>query len=149
MIARRTFNTVLLATFVGVFAAVPVHAQTQEEGGPTARTEQAPDRDRQPVTVRVRNDSWSDMRIYVMDAATQSRPRRLGTVTALTTRSFEVPDHLGAGQGTLVLVAVAVGSRERQFTRGLQTWPGSRVDWNIAASLGLSFATVYHVKVSP
>ncbi len=96
----------------------------------------------EPVTVRVTNDNWLDMRIYVVETATGRRRWRLGDVTALSTARFEIPDHLGAELGNLVLVAEAIGSRERQFTHHLQTWPGALVDWTIGAALGLSYATV-------
>ena len=140
---RRTLYTALLALFVGGSAVVPLQAQTQEEGVPAAQNEPAPDRSGELVTVRVTNNSFSDMRIYVVETATQRRRWRLGNVTALSTAQFEIPDHLGAELGHLVLVAVALGSRQRQFTDRLPTWPGSLVDWRIRNALGLSFATVY------
>ena len=133
---RRTLYTALLALFVGSSAAVPIQAQqTGEEDVPAAQNE--------PVTVRVTNDSWSDMRIYVVETATRRTPWRIGTVTALSRARFELPDHLRAELTHLVLVAVAIGSRQRQFTDRLQTRPGALVDWRINAQLGLSFATVY------
>ena len=140
---RRMLYTALLALFVGGSAAVPIQAQTPEQGVPAAQNEQAPDHVGQPVTVRVTNNNWLDMRIYVVETATQRVRWRLGTVTALSTARFEIPDHLGAELGDLVLVAVAFGSRQRQFTDRLQTWPGAVVDWNINPALSQSFATVY------
>ncbi len=140
---RHTFYAALLAFFVGGSAAVPLQAQTQEEGKAAVENEEARDGFGEPVTVRVTNDNWLDMRIYVVETATQRLRWRLGTVTALSTARFELPDHLGAELGTLVLVAEAIGSRERRFTHRLQTWPGAFVDWNIANVLSLSFATVY------
>ena len=131
----RTLYTTLLALFVGGSAAVPLQAQTPEEDVPAAQNE--------PVTVRVTNDSWSDMRIYVVETATQRTPWRIGTVTAVSRARFELPDHLRAELSHLVLVAVAIGSRQRQFTDRLQTWPGALVHWNINNQSGLSFATVH------
>ena len=131
---RRALYTALLALFVGSSAAVPIQAQqTGEEDVPAAQNE--------PVTVRVTNDSWSDMRIYVMETATQRTPWRIGTVTAVSRARFELPHHLRADH--LVLVAVAIGSRQRQFTDLLQTWPGALVHWNINNQPGLSFASVH------
>ncbi len=141
---RHAFYAVLIALLVaGSATMVPLQAQTQEEGKPAAQNERAPDRFGEPVTVRVTNDNWMDMRIYVVETATHRSRWRLGTVTALSKARFQLPDHLGAELGHLVLVAVAIGSRERQFTDRLLTWPGALVDWNINAALGLSFATVY------
>jgi len=95
------------------------------------------------VTVRVSNNSWLNMRIYVVETVTRRSRWRLGTVTALSKARFELPEHLGAELGHLVLVAVPIGSRQRKFTDGLQTWPGALVDRHINAQLGLSFASVY------
>ncbi len=55
IMTRLTLYTALLALFVGGSVAVPLQAQTREEYVPAAQNE--------PVTVRVTNDSWSDMRI--------------------------------------------------------------------------------------
>ncbi len=142
MMTRHMFYAALLALFVGSSAVVPLQAQTQEEGKPAVENEVAPDGFGEPVTVQVTNDNWLDMRIYVVETATQRLRWRLGTVTALSKARFELPDHLGAGLGDLVLVAVALGSRQQQFTPRLLTGPGSLVHWNIRNALGLSFATV-------
>ncbi len=139
---RHTFYAGLLALFVAGSAMVPLQAQTQEEAKPAAQNERAPDGFGEPVTVRVTNDNWLDMRIYVVETATQRLRWRLGNVTALSTASFEIPDHLGAELGGLVLVAVAMGSGQQQFTDHLATGPGALVDWNIRNALGLSFASV-------
>ncbi len=140
---KRTLYTALVALFLGGSAAVPLQAQTLEERVPVAHNERAPDRAGEPVTVRVTNNNGLDMRIYVVETTTQRRRWPLGNVTGLSTARFELPDHLGAEQGTLVLVAEAIGSRERRFTHRLQTWPGARVTWTIEARLSLSFATVF------
>ena len=132
---KRMLYSALLALFVGGSVAVPLKAETQEEGAPAAQNE--------PVTVRVTNNSWSDMRIYVVETATVRSPWRIGTVTALSRARFEIPDHLRAELGHLVLVAVALGSRQRQFTDRLQTRPGALVHWNINNQSGLSFASVH------
>ncbi len=105
--------------------------------------EPAPDRAGESVTVRVRNYNWLDMRIYVVETATQRTPWRVGTVTALSRARFKLPDHLRAELSHLALVAVALGSRQQQFTDRLQTWPGALVDWNISNQPGLSFASVH------
>ncbi len=138
----HTLYTALLALFVGGSAAVPLQAQTQKEGAVVTQKEQAADRAAEPVTVLVTNDNWLDIRIYVVETLTSPR-WPLGNVTGLTTASFEIPDHLDADLGNLVLVAEAIGSRQRLFTDRLHTWPGALVDWNIAATLNLSFASVF------
>ncbi len=139
---RRTLYTALVALFIGGWAAVPLQAQTSEGGVPAAQDEPAPERSGELVTVRVSNNSRLNMRIYLVETVTRRSRWRLGTVTALSKARFELPEHLGAELGHLVLVAVPIGSRQRQFTDRLQTWPGALVDWNIRNALGLSFASV-------
>ena len=137
---KRTMHTALLALLVGGSAVAPLEGQIQEEGAPAVQNEDAPDRAGELVTVYVTNDSFSDMRIYVVETAFSRRSWRLGYVTGLSRARFEIPDFLGAEQGNLVLVAVALGSRERQSTGNLLTWPGALVDWRIASTRGQSFA---------
>ena len=140
---KLTLYTALLALFVGSSAAVPIQAQqTGEEDVPAAQNEPVSDRSGELVTVRVSNNSWLNMRIYVVETVTRRNRWRLGTVTALSKARFELPEHLGAELGHLVLVAVPIGSRQRQFTDRLLTWPGSFVNWNINPTLSLSFASV-------
>lgn len=138
---KRTIYAALLALLVGGSAAVPLQGQTQEGGAPAAQTRITPDPADKLVTVYVTNDSYSDMRIYVVETALSRRRWRIGNVTALSKARFELPDHLGAELGNLVLVAVALGSREGQSTGTLLTWPGASVDWHIASRRGLSFAS--------
>ncbi len=140
---KHTFHAALLALFVAGSAGVPLQAQTQEEGKPAVENEWAADRLDEPVTVRVTNDNWLNMRIYVVETATNRNRWRVGDVTGLTTASFELPDHLGAELGSLILVAVPIASRQRQFTERLLTWPGAFVDWNLKPVLSQSFAAVY------
>ena len=142
MMTRRTLYTALLALFVGGSAGVPLYAQTREEGKPAIQSEPAPDGVGRTVTVRVTNDNWSNMRIYVVETATQRLRWRIGTVTALSKASFELPDHLGGELDGLVLLAVPVGSRQQQLTPRLHTWPGAVVDWRISTSPNFSFASV-------
>ena len=137
---KRTIYTALLALLIGGSAAVPLEGQTQEKGAPAVQNEDAPDRAGELVTVYVTNDSFSDMRIYVVETALSRRSWRLGYVTGLSKARIEIPDHLGAELGNLVLVAVALGSRELQSTGNLLTWPGALVDWRIAPTRSHSFA---------
>ncbi len=140
---KRTIYTALLALLVGGSAAVPLEGQTQEKGDPAVQNEDAPDRAGELVTVYVTNDSFSDMRIYVVETALARHSRRLGYVSGLSKASFVIPDYMGAELGSLVLVAVALGSRERQSTGTLLTWPGASVDWRIRSRRGLSYALTY------
>ena len=143
---KRTIYMALLALLVGGSAAVPLEGQAQKEGAPAVQNEDAPDRAGELVTVYVTNDSFSCMRIYVVETALGRRLWRLGYVTGLSKARFEIPDHMGAELGSLVLFAVALGSGQAQSTGNLPTWPGALVDWRIASTRALSFAWTHGVN---
>ncbi len=139
---KRTLHIALFALFVGGLAGLPLQAQTQREDVPVGQNERAPDRVGEPVTVRVTNNNWLDMRIYVVETTLGRRRWHLGYVTSLSTARLEIPNHVGADLGSVILVAEAIGSRQRLFTDRLLTWPGALVAWSIEGRLHLSFATV-------
>ena len=139
---KHSAYTALLALFVFGSAAVSLQAQTQKEDVPVAQSEQGFSRHGAPVQVYVTNDNWLDLRIYVVETTTAGARWPLGTVTGKSTAGFDIPDHLGADLGNLVLVAESIGSRPQLRTEPLQTWPGAFVDWSIGAHLGLSFIAI-------
>ncbi len=139
---RHPLYAAFLALFAAGSTAVPLHAQTQKEDVHVAQSEQGFYRHGAPVKVYVTNNNWLDLRIYVVETTTAGARWPLGRVTGKSTAGFEIPDHLGADLGNLVLVAESIGSRPQQRTERLQTWPGALVDWSIGAHLGLSFVTI-------
>ena len=139
---KHTLYTALIALFVAASAAVPLQAQTQKEDVRVAQSEQGFYRYGAPVKVYVTNNNWLDLRIYVVETTSERRRWPLGRVIGKSTAGFEIPDHLGADLGNLVLVAESIGSRPQLRTERLQTWPGALVDWSIGAHLGLSFVTI-------
>ena len=140
---KRTIYIAFLALLVGGSAAVPLEGQAQKEGASAVQNEDAPDRAGELVTVYVTNDSFSDMRIYVVETALGRRTWRLGYVTALSKARLEIPDRLGAELGNLVLLGVPLGAGGRHSTGNLLTWPGALVDWRIASTPGQSVAWTY------
>lgn len=100
------------------------------------------DRSEAPVQVRVENENWADMRIYALRAGSE---RRLGRVTSLDTRSFDVPESFMSGADELRLVARGLASGETTATGPIQVGPGEVVIWNLKNDLDLSS---YHVTGS-
>ncbi len=98
---KHALYTAFLALFVGGLAAVPLQAQTQEleealrrfeaQGVPVIQNDQTPARFGEPVKVRVTNNNWSDMRIYVVETTTTRRRWPLSSVTGLSTATLEIP----------------------------------------------------------
>jgi hypothetical protein len=63
---------------------------------------------RGPVTLRVTNSNWSDVRIYLVRGAMWVR---LGMVTTNGTAEFMIPADLLSGAGTVTLVADPVAAK--------------------------------------
>jgi hypothetical protein len=63
---------------------------------------------RGPVTLRVTNSNWSDVRIYVVRG---SMWNRLGTVTTNSTVEFTIPADFLSGASSVTLVADPVAGR--------------------------------------
>ncbi len=139
---NRTLYTALLAAFVAASAALPLQAQVQQEAQ-QAQSEELTGFESKTVTVNVANYNWLDMRVYVVETATSSRRWPLGNVVGLTQATFEIPDHLQAHLGHLVMVAEPIGSPSRAVTDVLPTYGGSVVNWEIGHTLGHSTATVW------
>lgn len=76
------------------------------------------------TTVRVENQNFLDMTIYVLDAGQRIR---LGDVVGHTTRVFEIPDHLIFGPTSLQFVADPVGARQTPVSEEITVTPGDQV----------------------
>lgn len=124
-----TAATVLLS------ALIPVPVAGQDLSQATVRqTEYRIDRDK-PITVRVRNNNWLDMKIY---AVVQGRRWRVGTAYTGQSLVIELPDHLQADIHPLQLVAFPIGGSGAASTRELLVSPGGQVDWVLENHLPLS-----------
>lgn len=91
-----------------------------------------------PVTLlRVQNDNWQDMTVYVVRGTSRFR---LGTVTGLTRETFEVPRTLLSDAPELQLMADPIGARhgEAYTTEPIPFAKGSTVVWTLTADLRLS-----------
>lgn len=92
------------------------------------------------VQVKVENQNWSDMRIYVVRGGER---RRLGSVTTFTSRTFTVPESFLQASGQVRLLARGLASGETETTRPILVNPGDVVTWNLKNDLSLSD---YHVS---
>ena len=106
MTLARTFaiawcTAVLLAT-----AACAHHKPADAAAAP------APE-NRSPVTLRVTNSNWSDVRIYLVRGAMWVR---LGMVTTNSTIDFTIPADLLSGATSITLVADPVAATGRWAT---------------------------------
>lgn len=89
--------------------------------------------------VQVSNNNWADMTVYVESNGARSR---LGTVTSMANRVFQIPRALLSSSGTIRLVADPIGPNQTFVTRPLQVWAGQRVQFSIENHLAISSASV-------
>lgn len=120
----------LISRSAPVLAVVLLLLSSCASGGSGAR---APRRD--TATVRVTNNHWSDMTIYLVEGATR---HRLGLVTSQKTTSFRVPRGVELGSGDLRLLADPVGRRESYTTDPIHLLSGQRVDFTVESLLSTS-----------
>ncbi|MFL5576998.1 MAG: hypothetical protein ACJ79S_13615 [Gemmatimonadaceae bacterium] len=118
--ARRLLAA-LLPTLVAGAAAAPMTAcrsKPREAPSPNA-----------PTTVRVENQGFPDMVIYVVD---QSGTRqRLGTVTGSSTQVLMIPRNLIFGGTTLRFIADPVGGTRAPVSDQITVQPGDQVTLTI------------------
>lgn len=98
----KTITSFLAAGVIAIGALIPATAGAD----PTDNTQlEAPEQ----VTVRVVNNNWADMRVYVVQG--RSRLVRLGTVTSFTTSKFRVPKWFNPDADQLQLVVRGLAGR--------------------------------------
>lgn len=85
--------------------------------------------------VRVTNNNWSDMTIYLLRSGSR---RRLGTVTSQATHTFVVPAHLVVSSSSVHLVADPIGSSRTFTSAPILINPGQTAEWKLENSLALS-----------
>jgi hypothetical protein len=94
---------------------------------------------REPVTLRVTNSNWSDVRIYLTRGATWVR---LGLVTTNSTVEFTVPGEFVAASGGVTLVADPVAGRRPWTTTLPAITPGDEFELVVESFLQYSHLVV-------
>lgn len=90
--------------------------------------------------VEVTNNNWADMNVY----AERSGMRvRLGTVTSMGTRKFQLPPSILVSNGDFRLIADPIGSNHPYATSAIQVWPGQTVVFRIENHLAISSVSVW------
>ncbi len=82
------------------------------------------------TTVEVQNDSWSDLRIYVVSVDSGAR-YRLGTVSATRSGTFRLPDAFLTAGDRLILVADPIGGPEFVASERFTIYPGELIRWDL------------------
>lgn len=76
------------------------------------------------TTVRVQNQNWLDMNIYVVRSGQRIR---LGMVPGASTRVLTIPANLVFGSTSLQFLADPVGSRQTPISNEISVHPGDQV----------------------
>jgi len=89
----------------------------------------------QGAILRVENQAWMDMTIYVVEAGSGSR-RRLGLVGATSGSDLRIPDSVVGMGRALRFVADPIGNQQTASSFELYVRPGQRVTITIPPGVG-------------
>ncbi len=93
------------------------------------------------TTVRIRNNSWRDVRVYLMRGGSR---RRLGLVTAMRHMDFSLAYRVAAGGSGIRLLVEPVGTSESLATDLIRPLPGLVIQWDNHNNLGMSSYSLIH-----
>ncbi len=92
---------------------------------------------RQQTAVRIRNDNWSDVKVYLVHAS-GAMPVRLGTIMSMTTLRIPLRGAVASqlnSQGSLRFLIRPLGSRSSYMTDSVIMIPGEVVHLTVASHL--------------
>ncbi|HEX8392798.1 MAG TPA: hypothetical protein VF665_10620 [Longimicrobium sp.] len=130
MVAGHSIRIAVSTMLLGLAACAPA----AENGGPAEGP--APEQ----IVVRVANNGWQDVTVYVVDGTMR---RRLGTVSGMSTGSFSMRSTLLSSSRPLQLVADPVGGLTPFVSQPLRASPGQAVAMRVDARLALSTVSVF------
>ncbi|HEU4584701.1 MAG TPA: hypothetical protein VFR95_03080 [Gemmatimonadaceae bacterium] len=93
-----------------------------------------------PTSLRIENQNWLDVNIYVVHDGQRSR---LGSATAAHTTQLEIPPTLLGQLGAIRLIADPVGSPQAITSQAVVVKPGTRLVWTLGTDLNRSSLAVY------
>ena len=124
-ISQSLLTLAAAATIAGGCASATGTTQSQNTDAASERT-----------MIRVNNHNWSDMTVYLVRNGARMR---LGSVSSMDTRMFEVPTSLLMSTSDEVrLMADPIGSTRVFTSPPLLIAPGRRAEWRLGNSLALS-----------
>ena len=129
----KALHSILAAASMVAFSACAPGATMDGPAGPQKGVQQA--------TVRVQNQNWQDMVVYLVRGTTRTR---LGTVTAMNSQTFRVPRASLGASGLVRLMADPIGGGRAYTSEVLTVRPGQRVSLDVGHSLAISFVSVWN-----
>lgn len=130
MVAGHSIRIAVSTMLLGLAAC----AGAAENVGPAAGP--APEQ----IVVRVANNGWQDVTVYVVDGTMR---RRLGTVSGMSSGSFRMRSTAHSSSRPLQLLADPVGGRTPFVSQPWRASPGQGVDMRVDARLALSTVSVF------
>lgn len=121
--------------------ALGTAAACASAGGAAERTSLGKEVSQAPPTVRVSNNNFSDVTVYVVQSGMRSR---LGMVTGLTTRQFRLPRGMTTDAGDIRIYADPVGGSQGYLSPPVRVRPGQALDLTLGAILNLSSLAVWN-----
>jgi hypothetical protein len=91
------------------------------------------------ASVRVSNNNWSDMTVYVVRSGMRVR---LGQVPSMSTRELRIPAGVLTSASPMQLMARPLASRSAYVSHNLSIVPGQRVNLSLENNLNLSTFTI-------
>lgn len=89
----------------------------------------------QSMNVTVENNNWNDVVIYAVSGGMRTR---LGDVTSMTRRDFEIRPNMVTGGGSIRFVADPIGVRATHTTHDLVVEPGTNMRLTVENQITLS-----------
>lgn len=112
----------MLATIVAMLATVAACSHTARPG----RDDNGPQLD---TRVRVENQAFLDMNVYVISDA--GGRQRLGTVTGNTSQEFVIPAYIVGPANSVRFLVEPIGSNRAPISNSLSVQPGQTVTLTI------------------
>lgn len=131
--ASRVAGMLALCSVAGVIAACA-------HGMSAARTTSSTVKHQKSVFVNVENDSFDDMRVYLV---LHTVPMPLGWVPSYTTRRLRIwPSQLGTGMHIRLVAGLPGEPAPRHSTQVFDAEPGQVIDWQILEEHTVTTAVV-------
>jgi hypothetical protein len=92
------------------------------------------------TTLRVSNNSWADMNLFLLRGTTR---HRLGMVTSMNTTTFTIPEEALSAASDLRLYADPIGSIRGWSTQPLLVNPGQEISLTLQNNLNLSSYSIF------
>lgn len=135
-------NTLRTSAAILAVSSLPLLAGCSLVGAGAPSMAESPSADEQEdeaTMARVSNDSWYNIRVYVVDAG---RRQQLGSVGSYESSTFEIPRDMVDTSGEIQMLADPVGSTVGYRSSPVLIGPGQVVKWTVQNSRSQTYASI-------